>query len=290
MKHKFCIFKQNLSLMKKIVSLFVLFIGIVAFSQNLNVMTFNIRLSTDSDKENSWNNRKTDALALMEYYHPDIMGVQEAVPEQMIDIKNGLQHYDFVGVGREDGKNKGEYSAIFYDKNKLEVVKSGTFWLSETPEKPSKGWDAAYNRVCTYALFKTKKGGKKFWAFNIHFDHVGNVARVNSANLILEKIKEFNPKNLPVVLTGDFNLTDSTEPIKIISKSLSDSYYFSEKTHYGPKATFQAFDINIAAKERIDYVFVKGFKVLSNRTINDKRENLLYPSDHFPVLAKLKFN
>ena len=267
----------------------LLFASSLVFSQDLKVMTYNIRLSVDSDKENSWNNRKDDALALMSYYHPDYFGVQEAIPQQMIDIKTNLKDYDFVGVGRDDGKNQGEYSAIFYDKNKLEVTKSGTFWLSETPEKPSKGWDAAYNRVCTYAFFKIKKTGKQFLAMNLHFDHVGNVARVNSAKLILEKIKELNPKNLPLTLTGDFNLTDDSEPINIISKSLTDSYYHSKKPHYGPKGTWQNFDINTPSTERLDYVFVKGFDVLSNRTINDRRENLLYPSDHFPILAEINF-
>jgi len=259
------------------------------FSQDLKVMTYNIRLSLESDKENSWDNRKEDALALMNYYHPDYFGVQEAVPQQMTDIKTSLKDYDYVGVGRDDGKNQGEYSAIFYDKTKLEVTKSGTFWLSETPEKPSKGWDAAYNRVCTYAFFKIKKTGKQFLAMNLHFDHVGDVARVNSAKLILEKIKELNPKNLPLTLTGDFNLTDDSEPIKIISKSLDNAFYHSKKPHYGPVGTFTAFDVNTIPKERIDYIFVKGFDVLSNRTINDRRENLLYPSDHFPILAEIKF-
>ena len=266
-----------------------MFASCLVFSQDLKVMTYNIRLSLDSDKENSWNNRKKETMALMSYYHPDYFGVQEAVPQQMVDIKTTLTDYDYVGVGRDDGKNLGEFSAIFYDKNKLEVVKSGTFWLSETPEKPSKGWDAAYNRVCTYALFKMKKSGKKFWAFNLHFDHVGDVARVNSAKLILEKIKAFNKENLPLTLTGDFNLTDDTEPIKIISKELADSFYHSQKSHYGPKGTWQNFDINTPSTERLDYVFVKGFDVLSNRTINDRRQNLLYPSDHFPVLAEIKF-
>ncbi|AZI41054.1 endonuclease/exonuclease/phosphatase family protein [Epilithonimonas vandammei] len=259
------------------------------FSQDLKVMTYNIRLSLESDKENSWNNRKDDALALMSYYHPDYFGVQEAVPQQMVDIKTALSDYDYVGVGRDDGKNQGEYSAIFYDKSKLDVLKSGTFWLSETPEKPSKGWDAAYNRVCTYAFFKIKKTGKQFLAMNLHFDHVGDVARVNSAKLILEKIKKLNPKNVPLTLTGDFNLTDDSEPIKIISKSLDNVFYHSKKTHYGPKGTFTGFDINTIPQDRIDYIFVKGFEVLSNRTINDRRENLLYPSDHFPILAEINF-
>ena len=264
----------------------LLFISYLFFSQDLKVMTYNIRLSLESDKENSWNNRKEDALALMSYYHPDYFGVQEAVPQQMVDIKTGLKDYDYVGVGRDDGKNQGEYSAIFYDKNKLEVLKSGTFWLSETPEKPSKGWDAAYNRVCTYALFKLKKCGKKVYAFNVHFDHVGNVARVNSSKLILEKIKELNPQNLPLTLTGDFNLTDDTEPIKIISQSLDNAYYHSKKPHYGPKGTFTAFDINTVPKERIDYIFVsKNVDVLKYGVLTDAKEQR-YPSDHQPVLIK----
>lgn len=259
------------------------------FGQQFKVMTFNIRLSLDSDKENAWTKRKDDAMGLMAYYHPDIMGVQEALPQQMRDIKAKLTNYDYIGVGRDDGKDAGEYSAIFYDKNRLKVLESGTFWLSETPDVPSKGWDAAYPRICTYGLFKDSKTGKKFWALNLHFDHVGNVARVKSSQMILERIKKMNPKSYPLVLTGDFNLTEDTEPIQIMSKSLDDSFYHSKTPHYGPKATWQAFDINTIAKDRIDYIFVKGFTVLSNRTINDRRSNNLYPSDHFPVLAEITF-
>jgi len=270
-------------------SALLLFVFAWSFSQNLKVMSFNIRLNVESDKENSWTNRKQDAVDLLSYYHPDYFGVQEALPEQMKDIKNGLKNYDYVGVGRDDGKEKGEFSALFYDTEKLQVVKSGTFWLSETPEKPSKGWDAAYNRVCTYAVFKDKKSKKEFLAMNLHFDHVGNVARVKSADLILKKIKEINPKNLPLTLSGDFNLTDDTEPIKIISQNLKDSFYNSEKKPYGPKGTFTAFNVTEVPKERIDYIFVKGFKIKSHRHINDRRENLLYPSDHFPVLTELQF-
>ncbi|MGD1319142.1 endonuclease/exonuclease/phosphatase family protein [Chryseobacterium sp. 2R14A] len=260
-----------------------------SFSQNLKVMSFNIRLNVDSDKENSWTNRKQDALDLLTYYHPDYFGVQEALPEQMKDIKNGLKNYDYVGVGREDGKEKGEFSAIFYDTEKLQIVKSGTFWLSETPEKPSKGWDAALNRICSWAIFKEKESKKEFLAMNIHFDHIGNVARVKSSDLILKKAKELNPKNLPMTLTGDFNLTEDTEPVQILSKSLDDTFYKSETKHYGPVGTFTGFNVTEVPKERIDYIFVKGFKIKSHRHINDRRENLLYPSDHFPVLTELQF-
>ena len=263
--------------------------GINLYSQKLNVMTFNIRLAIDSDKENSWSHRKDDVLNLLNYYEPDAFGVQEAVPQQMTDLKKGLSQYNFVGVGRDDGANKGEYSAIFYNHLKLEVLKSGTFWLSETPDKPSKGWDAAYNRICTYALLKTKDGNKKFWMFNVHFDHVGDIARDESAKLILQKIKEFNKQNLPVVLTGDFNLTEDTAPIKILANNLEDTYRRCQKPAYGPSGTFTGFNINEPAKNRIDYIFVKGVDCLSHGIINDRRENLLYPSDHFPIMTSLKF-
>jgi len=261
----------------------------LGFSQDLKVMSFNIRLQVTSDKENAWTERKQDAVDLLNYYHPDYFGVQEALPEQMKDIKDALKNYDYVGVGRDDGKDKGEFSAIFYDTNRLQVVKSGTFWLSETPEKPSRGWDAALNRICTYAFFKDKKSKKEFLAMNLHFDHIGNVARVKSSELILKKIKEMNPKNLPVTLSGDFNLTEDSEPIKILSQNLNDSFYHSETKPYGPKGTFTAFNVNEIPKDRIDYIFVKGFTIKSQRHINDRRGNLLYPSDHFPVLAELSY-
>ncbi|WBV55767.1 endonuclease/exonuclease/phosphatase family protein [Chryseobacterium daecheongense] len=265
---------------------FVLFF-VIGFSQNLKVMSFNIRLQVESDKENAWTERKQDVQDLLMYYHPDYFGVQEVLPEQMKDLKKGLQNYNYVGVGRDDGKEEGEFSAIFYDNERLQVVKSDTFWLSETPDKPSRGWDAACNRVCTYAVFKDRKSKKEFLAMNLHFDHVGNVARVKSAELILKKIKELNPGNLPLTLSGDFNLTDNSEPIKIISQNLKDSFYNSETQHYGPKGTFTGFNVNEIPKDRIDYIFVKGMKIKSHRHINDRRENLLYPSDHFPVIAEL---
>ncbi len=268
-------------------SMVFLMLFALGFSQDLTVMSFNIRLNVESDKDNAWPKRKQDVADLLTYYHPDYFGVQEALPEQMKDIKTGLKNYDYIGVGRDDGKEKGEFSAIFYDTNRLDVVKSGTFWLSETPEKPSKGWDAALNRICTYAVLKDKKSKKEFLAMNLHFDHIGNVARVKSSELILKKIKELNPKNLPVTLSGDFNLTDDSEPIKILSRNMKDTFYHSETKHYGPVGTFTAFDVNTVPKDRIDYIFTNGFKIKSHRHINDRRENLLYPSDHFPVIVHL---
>lgn len=255
----------------------------------IRVMSYNIRLALDSDGQNSWKNRKTDVLSLFNYYQPDVFGVQEALPEQINEIKNGVPKYQYVGVGRDDGRQKGEFSAIFYDHRKYKTLKSGTFWLSETPEKPSKGWDAAYNRVCTYSLFKSKANGKKFWIFNLHFDHVGTIAREKSAELVLAKIKDFNKANLPVVLMGDFNLTPKTTPVLMIKKQFQDSFEHSKNIHYGPAGTFTGFDVSKIPTDRIDYIFTHKFKVKSHRHINDRRPNLLYPSDHFPVFAELQF-
>lgn len=275
--------------MKSILLIFSFLFSFQFSAQVLRVMTYNIRLSVESDKENSWDNRKVETMALIAYYHPDILGVQEALPEQMKDLNVTLAGYKSVGVGRDDGQNKGEYSAIFYDESKLKILKSGTFWLSPTPDVPSKGWDAALNRICTYSLFQENNSGKKFWMFNTHFDHIGNVARINSAKLILDKIRILNTENLPIVLTGDFNLTGESEPIKLLSAKLSDTFFKSEKPHYGPTGTFQDFGIQTPSKDRIDYIFTDHFHIISNQTIDDRRLNLLYPSDHFPVYSELLF-
>lgn len=267
-----------------------LLVANLAWAQELEVMTYNIRLSTEADEENAWSKRAAELVDLLNYYEPDILGVQEALPEQMDYIQKGLPSYGYVGVGRDDGKRKGEFSALFYDASKFKLLQSGTFWLSPTPKVPSKGWDAAYPRICSYGLFTSKEHGKSFWAFNVHFDHVGNTAREESAKLILEKIRQLNTKGYPVVLTGDFNLESDTAPIALLSKELSDSFVHTEKKPYGPKGTFTGFETKEPAKVRIDYIFSRGFKTLNYRVIEDRRENFLYPSDHFPVVSTLHFS
>lgn len=158
-------------------SMMLLMLSVLGFSQDLTVMSFNIRLNVESDKENAWPQRKQDVADLLTYYHPDYFGVQEALPEQMKDLKTGLKNYNYIGVGRDDGKEQGEFSAIFYDTGRLDVVKSGTFWLSETPEKPSKGWDAALNRICTYAVFKDKKSKKRIPGYESSFRSRGKCGK-----------------------------------------------------------------------------------------------------------------
>lgn len=256
-------------------------------AQELSVMTYNIKLDYPKEGENSWTNRKPIMINQIKFYEPDVLGVQEAMPNQMLDLDNLLTAYSFVGVGRDDGKNKGEYSAIFYKKQNLKILESSTFWLSETPDKVSMGWDAVCNRVCTYALFKNKRTMQKFWVFNTHFDHFGKQARINSAKLIIQKIKELNTKNLPVVLMGDFNMEPIHESIQFINQYLNDSKIIADIV-FGSTGTFNGFHFDKPVTRRIDYIFVgKKIKVKKYAVLSDSK-NCRYPSDHLPVYAKLK--
>jgi endonuclease/exonuclease/phosphatase family metal-dependent hydrolase len=274
--------------MKKIIAFVLL---IMAFAngnaQDVKVLTYNIRLDIASDGENRWDNRKETLAAQVVKLSPDFMGVQEALPQQMDYLDENLKAYDYIGVGRDDGKREGEFSAIFYNTSKYRVVQQSTFWLSETPDKVSFGWDAACRRVCTYGLFENLKTKQKIWVFNTHFDHIGTVARINSAKLILSKIKALNTNNFPLVLTGDFNLEPETDPIKLITTQLNDSRIMAEDIS-GPVATFNAFNVKEPAKGRIDYVFVpKSIEVVKYKALQEQK-NYRYPSDHFPVYVELK--
>lgn len=257
------------------------------FAQNYSVMSYNIKLDYPKEGDHSWKNRKPFLINQIKFYEPDIMGVQEAMPNQMKDIDSLMTSYNFVGVGRDDGKVEGEYSAIFYKTEKFHSIKSNTFWLSKTPEQVSMGWDAVVKRVCTYALFEDKVSGKKFWVFNTHFDHVGKEAKKNSATLILEKIKEINQKQYPIVLIGDFNIEEEHESIKQIKDTLRDSKEIAQLT-FGPEGTFNGFHFDKPVTRRIDYAFVsKGVQVNKYAVLSDNW-NLQYPSDHLPVYIELK--
>lgn len=273
--------------MKKISIAFLLLLtASFAFAQQLDVMSYNIRYGNETDGENAWSKRKEHLVALLNYYAPAVFGTQEGLQYQLEYIKENSS-YNYVGVGRDNGKTEGEYTAIFYNEDQVNFIAGNTFWLSETPNKPSKAWDAALNRICTYALFETKDEGKKFWVFNAHFDHVGVKAREESSKLILKKIAEINTKNYPVVLTGDLNLTPETTAIQIITKNLQDSYTHSELAPYGPTGTFSGYDTNSTLEKRIDYVFTSThFKVQKYRTVADMY-NHKYPSDHLPVLVTI---
>lgn len=277
------------SIVKYCLNLGILLMTLSLFAQDFKVMTYNIKLDYPKEGENSWINRKPFFINQLKFYEPDVLGVQEAMPNQMKDLDSLLPDYNFVGVGRDDGKNEGEYSAIFYKKNELKILKSGTFWLSETPEKVSMGWDAVCNRICTYALFKNKRSKQKIWVFNTHFDHVGKLSRLNSAKLIIEKINEFNKKDFPIILLGDFNLEPESENIQYIKKYLNDSKEVSLTEPFGPSGTFNGFNFHEPVTRRIDYIFVsKNDVAVKKYAILSDNWNLKYPSDHLPVFIELQ--
>ena len=259
-------------------------------AQSLKVMTYNIRLDIAVDGDNDWVHRKDFFTSQIQFYEPDIFGVQEATPNQVKDISASLYQYSSIGIGRE-GVGKGESSSIYYKKEQFSIVKSNTFWLSETPDIISKGWDAACNRVCTYALFKDLKTSKTFWVFNTHLDHIGELARTKGLKLILSKMEELNMKNDPVIFMGDFNSEPKTDRIIALKKEMNDCREISEAKPFGPSGTFNNFRHDLPVTLLIDYVFVSKnnkFKVSKFAVLSDSKD-LKYPSDHLPVYVELFF-
>jgi endonuclease/exonuclease/phosphatase family metal-dependent hydrolase len=275
----------------------LLFVAAILFSfnfllpgQEIKLMTYNLRYDNPNDGENIWTNRRGYLLSQITYYEPDIFGTQEGLENQLEWIKANLEHYSFIGVGRDDGKAKGEHSAIFYNQEKFNVIDSGNFWLSETIDKPSKGWDAALNRICSYALFEDKKEGTKFWVLNVHFDDQGEIARENSAELILNQIKTINDKNYPCILMGDFNSPPKTVAIQKIVKVLNDSRAICTSKPFGPEETYCGFDVCQRPPERDDYIFTSRDNItVSKYAAIVNVFNLHYASDHYPVLATISF-
>lgn len=276
---------------KLILTTFLLLVSILSSAQNLKLMSYNIRYDNPNDGENAWSNRKEFLYAKLAFYAPDVLGIQEALPNQVLEMAAALPQYNYVGTAR-DGEGKGESSNIFYKKDQFELVQQNTFWLSETPEKISKGWDAALNRICTYALFKDKKTKQIFWVFNTHLDHMGERARTNAIQLILAKIKSLNSKKYPVFFMGDFNSEPTEERIVNLKKEMMDSKDVSEEIPFGPSGTFNAFQHNQAVTKRIDYIFLSknsNLKVIKYAVLSDSKE-LKYPSDHLPVYIEIRYN
>ncbi len=283
--------KIKMVIKKIVASLLVIFPIILHAQQELKVMSFNIRLNVASDGENRWDARKDIVAGLVNYHEPDFMGGQEVTHGQLEYLVSNLISYNYIGVGRDDGKTKGEYSCIFYKKNKFEALQHATFWLSPTPDSISKGWDAAIVRVCTYGLFKNKKTKQKFWVFNTHFDHIGKEARLQSAMLIVEKIQNLNIKNYPVILTGDFNSTPNEPPAVYLSSKMNNARNTS-KLVYGNADTWNAFNFNQKPEGCIDYIFTNQLNkitVTKFATLTDSYD-LKYPSDHLPIIATIKIN
>lgn len=263
---------------------------IYANAQSVNVMTYNIRLDTKADGINEWSNRIEKVSGLIKEYNPDLLGVQEALHNQMMDLKSNLKEYEFVGVGRDDGKEKGEYSAIFYKKDKFEVVEQNTFWLSETPAiAGSKSWDAAITRVVTYAVLKDKYSGESFAYFNTHFDHIGKEARKNSAKLIKAQIAMLKlpspvKKKIPLIVSGDFNSEPTDEPYKIMIDGSVVKLVDARPSH-DLTGTFCGFEVGAIKCKTIDYIFHSSHWKSSNYRVIKNNDGKYYPSDHLPVMA-----
>ena len=256
---------------------------------DLIIGTYNLRYDTQNDGINSWGNRKDNVNALIKYHDFDIFGTQEGLRHQLDDIAR-MKEYRYTGSGRDDGKKAGEHSAIFYKKDRFKLLDSGDFWLSETPDKPGKGWDATCcNRIASWAKFKDALTKKEFFFFNVHFDHQGVIARKESGKLMVEKIKLI-AGDAPAILTGDFNSTPDTEQIYTIGTLLKDSRSVSKLPPYGPEGTFNNFNWDAALDKRIDYVFLsQHFEVLKYGALTDAQHRR-YPSDHLPVTVQLLFS
>lgn len=260
--------------------------------QHLNIMSYNIRLNTTADGQDAWPNRKQWVQDQVQFYQVHLLGVQEALPGQIDDLAAGLPGYKWVGAGRDDGKRKGEFSAIFYDTTRLALLTSATFWLSEHPADTGvKGWDAALPRVATWAGFRDRTSGKPFFHFNTHFDHVGVQARANSAGLLLNEASRM-AAGKPVIITGDFNVRPEEEPYSIMTNPanplhVTDAKTVSKNPHFGPYATFNGFKIEANNPNRIDYIFIKGnIDVLQHATLAHVWDGR-FASDHFPVFARV---
>jgi endonuclease/exonuclease/phosphatase family metal-dependent hydrolase len=263
----------------------IIFICILIHGQQLTVGTFNLRYDNPRDTGNLWVNRAPVVAALIQFHDFDVLGTQEGLHNQLEDLKATMPGYTYYGIGRDDGKNKGEFSAIFYKTDKFTVLKSGDFWLSTTPEKPGPGWDARLNRICSWLQLQDRKTKKKFYFFNVHYDHQGVEARRKSSKLIIQKIKEI-AGNTPVIFTGDLNGDHNSEWYQSLANSglLKDTY--KQVAHpYANNGSFNGFGSTLMRKEIIDHIFVTApFKVHKWGILTDSYHGK-FPSDHFPVLA-----
>ncbi len=276
--------------MKKSFLFYVLLLTAYQVSaQQYTVSTFNIRYANTRDTGNLWPDRVQAVTSLIRFHQFDIFGTQEGLVGQLNDISTALPEFERYGLGRDDGKDKGEFSAIYYKKDKFKLLDKGDFWLSQTPEKPGWGWDAKLNRICSWVYLQDITKKKKFYVFNVHFDHQAKVARPESAKLILAKIAAI-AGNQPVILTGDFNGNHASEWYQLIegSDTFKDAYR-EVKFPYANNGSFNGFGANISAKDIIDHIFITSqFSVTRYGILTDTYHGK-FPSDHFPVLADVRF-
>ncbi|MBR2064230.1 MAG: endonuclease/exonuclease/phosphatase family protein [Bacteroidales bacterium] len=253
-------------------------------SEGLKVMSYNIRLGSANDGTNQWALRASATQDMLEDQAPDVFGVQEALDYQVHFIEE-MCGYEYVGVGRENGKKEGEHMAIFWNKKKVSMLKWGTFWLSETPEEPSMGWDAACKRTATWALMKDKKTGRKFYFINTHLDHEGKEAQKNGLKLIVDRLAEINPDGLPMVLTGDFNITPDNKALTDLDAKMQSARKIAEKTD--SHDTYNGWGRGSGV---IDYIYVSGFSSCPEfQTVVKRYKDRKFISDHYPVFARIIF-
>lgn len=290
----------------KAIKLFFIFLTISAVAcspkeEKIKVISYNIRLGVADDGENSWQYRCPATKAMIEDQQPDIFGVQEAYDFQVAYIEENCPEYKSIGVGREDGVSAGEHMSIFYRTGSIEVLDWGTYWLSETPDVPSMGWDAACYRTATWAYMQLKETGRRFYYVNTHLDHVGAEARKNGLALIVNNIAEMNPEGYPMILTGDFNVRSDDPALTDLDKIMYSARKYAESTDN--VASFNAYrqPIEKAAlgnhlKDRrmrdnaIDYIYYSGFSACPEfATITQSYAGIPFISDHYPVKAVLVF-
>lgn len=257
----------------------------------MKVMSFNIRYANEGDGKHAWRYRKERVANLIRFYEVDLLGMQEALYEQVQYLDEQLKDFAWYGLGRDDGKLSGEFSPIFYRESVFELLDKGTFWLSETPEEPTKGWDADIKRVVTWVKLRDKENDQEFYYFNTHFDHRGVKAREESAKLILKRINKI-AQDFPVILTGDFNVPPDSQPYQILTgknSGLQDALKISKLPHYGSMKSFSGFEVAPELPgDRIDYIFVNAqVEVLKHGILTDARDGA-YTSDHLPVLAEVR--
>ena len=261
--------------------------AISAKAQQITIGSFNIRYDNPGDAGNLWKDRAPVVSNLIRFHEFDVLGVQEALKNQLADISSALPEYAVYGKGRDDGKDGGEHSAIYYKKDRFKLLKKGDFWLSETPDKPGKGWDATCcNRICSWVYLEDLQSKKKFYAFNVHFDHQGVVARVESAKLMLKKIKEI-AGDAPVLLTGDFNGGRDSEWYKTLANSgaVAD-VHGAVKFPYANNSSANGFRTP-RGESVIDHIFMSKQFAASKWGILTDTYYGKFPSDHFPILAKV---
>jgi len=256
-------------------------------SAPISVATYNLRYNNPADGPNAWPARRDMVTALIRYHGFDIVGTQEALADQVADLAR-MEEFDHVGVGRDDGKNAGEHSAIFFRKSRFALLDKGDFWLSETPERPSRGWDATCcNRLVSWARLRERASGRTLFVFSAHFDHEGEVARRASSALLLRKVAAIASTE-PAIVVGDFNSTPDTPQMQAMASTMRDAYRVSLAPPYGPTGTYNGFRLDAPLTDRIDYIFVDAHaEVLDYAVLTDARDRR-YPSDHHPVVARVR--